>query len=188
GAGIVVLERYDHALARGARIYGEVCGAAVNNNAYHLTAPDKRGEGLAAVMRTALADAQISPAAVEYVNAHATGTKYHDAVETMAIKAVLGARAYQIPVSSIKGATAHPMAAAGSIEAIATLLALRDGIVPPTLHYEEPDPECDLDYVPNTARPAAIGCALSVSSGIGGNNAALVLRRAPTQEEGKPGW
>lgn len=177
GAGMLVLEARDHALARGAKIYGEVCGAAVNNNAYHMTAPDKHGEGLAAVLRAALQDAGIRPQAVDYVNAHATGTKYHDAVETAAIKSVLGPHAYAIPVSSIKAATAHPMAAAGALEAIATLLALRDGVVPPTLNYETPDPECDLDYVPNVSRHMALQCAVSLSAGIGGNNAALVLRK-----------
>lgn len=177
GAGILVLEERKHALARGARIYGEVCGSATNNNAYHITAPDKRGEGLAAVLRGALADARVAPESVDYVNAHATGTKYHDAVETAAIKEVLGARAYAIPVSSIKGATAHAMAAAGSLEAIVSLLVIRDGIVPPTLNYEVPDPECDLDVVPNEARRVPVGCVVSISSGIGGNNAAVVLRR-----------
>ncbi|MBI3947933.1 MAG: beta-ketoacyl-[acyl-carrier-protein] synthase family protein [Armatimonadetes bacterium] len=177
GAGMLVVEARDHAVARGARIYGEVCGAAVNNNAYHVTAPDKQGEGLAAALRAALGDAEVPPEAVDYVNAHATGTKYHDAVETAAIKAVLGARAGEIPVSSIKAATAHPMAAAGSLEAIASLLALRDGIVPPTLNYETPDPACDLDCVPNIARRTSLRCVVSLSSGIGGNNAALVLRK-----------
>lgn len=180
GAGMLFLEERERARARGARIYGEVCGAAVNNNAYHVTAPDKRGEGLAHVLRAALAEARVPPDAVDYVNAHATGTKYHDAVETMAIKQVLGDHAYRIPVSSIKAGTAHAMAAAGSLEAIASLLALRDGIVPPTLNYEEPDPECDLDCVPNTAREASVRCVVSLSSGIGGNNAALVLRRDDT--------
>lgn len=177
GAGMLLLEEREHARARGARIYGEVCGAATNNNAYHVTAPDKRGEGLTQVVRAALADAAIDPEAVDYVNAHATGTKYHDVVETLAIKQNLGERAYQVPVSSIKAATAHAMAAAGSLEAIACLLAIRDGVVPPTLNYEEPDPECDLDCVPNAAREARVTCALSISAGIGGNNAALILRR-----------
>jgi 3-oxoacyl-[acyl-carrier-protein] synthase II len=177
GAGMLLLEEREHARARGAIIYGEVCGAAVNNNAYHITAPDKRGEGLALVLRAALADARVAPEAVDYVNAHATGTKYHDVIETVAIKEVLGARAYQIPVSSIKAGTAHAMAAAGSLEAIASLLAMRDGRVPPTLNYEEPDPECDLDCVPNVAREATVRCVASLSSGIGGNNAALILRR-----------
>ncbi len=177
GAGMLLLEEREHARARGARIYGELLGAATNNNAYHVTAPDKRGEGLAAVLRAALADAHAAPETVDYVNAHATGTKYNDVVETTAIKEVLGPRAYEIPVTSIKAATAHPMAAAGSLEAIATLLALRDGIVPPTLNYQVPDPECDLDCVPGEARQVPMRLAVSISSGIGGNNAAVVLGR-----------
>jgi 3-oxoacyl-(acyl-carrier-protein) synthase len=179
GAGVLVLEGRAHAEARGARIYAELVGYGMNNNAYHLTAPDKGGEGLVQVMRRALADAQVLPEEIDYVNAHGTGTQYHDAAETQALKAVLGNHAYRIPVSSIKAATAHPMAAAGTLEAIASVLAIRDGMVPPTLHYETPDPECDLDYVPNVARPATVHCVLSISSGIGGNNAAVIFRRVP---------
>lgn len=178
GAGVLVLERRAHAEVRGARIYAEVLGYGTNNNAYHLTAPDKGGEGLVRVLRMALDEAQILPEEVDYVNAHGTGTQYHDAAETQALKAVLGDHAYRIPVSSIKAATAHAMAAAGSLEAIASVLAMRDGMVPPTLHYETPDPECDLDYVPNAARPACVRCVLSISSGIGGNNAAVILRKS----------
>lgn len=177
GAGVLVLESRAHAEARGAQIYAELLGYGVNNNAYHLTAPDRGGEGLVQVVQMALAEAQVSPQEIDYVNAHGTGTQYHDAVETQALKAVLGDHAYRIPVSSIKAATAHPMAAAGTLEAIASVLAIRDGMVPPTLHYETPDPVCDLDYVPNVARAAAVHCVLSISSGIGGNNAAVIFRR-----------
>lgn len=177
GAGVLIVESEAHAVARGARIYAEVCGYGVNNNAYHLTAPDKGGAGMIQVLRQAFAQARLAPAQIDYVNAHGTGTVYHDLAETQAIKAVLGARAYAVPVSSIKAAIAHPMAAAGSLEAIASVLALRDGIVPPTLHYETPDPECDLDYVPNQAREAVVNTVLSISSGIGGNNAAIIFQR-----------
>lgn len=177
GAGAVVLEELEHARSRGARIYGEVLGYAVNNNGYHLTAPDKEGEGIVAVLQAALRDAGVAGEQVDYVNAHGTGTAYFDVTETKAVKTVLGARAYQIPLDSIKPATGHMMSAAGSVEAIATLCALRDGHVPPTLNLEQPDPACDLDYVPGQSRRADIRTALSISSGIGGNNAALVLRR-----------
>ena len=151
-------------------------GYAVNNNAYHLTAPDKGGEGIIAVLREALRDAGVDGKEIDYVNAHGTGTAYFDVTETKAVKAVLGARAYQIPMSSIKPAIGHMMAAAGSVEAIATICALRDGMVPPTLNLRQPDPECDLDYVPAHAKAFPARTALSISSGIGGNNAAVVLR------------
>jgi 3-oxoacyl-(acyl-carrier-protein) synthase len=177
GAGALVLEELAHAQARGATIYGEVLGYAVNNNAYHLTAPDKEGDGIIAVLQAALRDAGVAGAEIDYVNAHGTGTAYFDVTETKAVKAVLGARAYEIPMSSIKPATGHMMAAAGSVEAIATLCALRDGMIPPTLNLEQPDPECDLDYVPGHARAVDARTALSISSGIGGNNAAVVLRK-----------
>ncbi|HOF90026.1 MAG TPA: beta-ketoacyl-[acyl-carrier-protein] synthase family protein [Armatimonadota bacterium] len=177
GCGALVLESLERAEARGAAIYGEVLGYAVNNNAYHLTAPDKAGDGIVAVLRAALRDAGVTGDAVDYVNAHGTGTAYFDVTETTAVKTVLGDRAYRIPISSIKPAIGHMMAAAGSAEAIATLCALRDGIIPPTLNHEQPDPDCDLDYVPGRARRQPIRTALSISSGIGGNNAAVVLRR-----------
>ena len=175
GAGMLLLEDFQHAQQRGATIYAQVLGYGVNNNAYHLTAPDKGGAGLAQVLQMALADAQISPDQLDYINAHGTGTKYHDPAETQAIKSVLGDHAYRIPVSSIKAATGHVMAGAGAVEAIASILAMRDSMVPPTLNYQEPDPECDLDYVPNQARKAEVSICASISSGIGGNNAALIL-------------
>ncbi len=176
GAGMVVLEELEHAQNRGARICAEVLGYALNNNAYHLTAPDKGGEGMVQVLQQALRNAQLNANEIDYVNAHGTGTQYHDVAETIAIKQVLGRRAYDIPVSSIKAATTHTMAAAGSIETIATVLAMRDGIVPPTINYETPDPECDLDVVPNKSREWEVRAALSISAGIGGNNGAIVLR------------
>jgi 3-oxoacyl-(acyl-carrier-protein) synthase len=177
GAAALVLEDAEHAQARGATILAEVLGYAVNNNAYHLTAPDKEGDGIVAVLNEALRDAGVAGAEIDYVNAHGTGTAYFDVTETKAVKATLGSRAYEIPMSSIKPAIGHMMAAAGSVEALATVCALRDGKVPPTLHHAEPDPECDLDYVPGAAKAADIRTALSISSGIGGNNAAVVLRR-----------
>lgn len=177
GAAMVVIETEASARKRGVQPIAELLGWAVNNNAYHLTAPDKGGAGLHAVMEAALRDAGLSPNAIDYVNAHGTGTQYNDVAETQAIKGVLGERAYKVPVSSIKAATSHTMGAAGSLEAIATALALRDGILPPTLNYQTPDPECDLDYVPNESRRASIETALSNSSGIGGNNASLILRK-----------
>lgn len=176
GAGMVVLEELEHARNRGARIYAEVLGYALNNNAYHLTAPDKGGAGMVQVLKQALGNAHMNPDEIGYVNAHGTGTLYHDVAETLAIKQVLGKHAYDIPVSSIKAATTHTMAAAGSIETIATVLSLRDGIVPPTVNYETPDPECDLDVVPNKAKEWKVRAAMSISAGIGGNNGAIVLR------------
>lgn len=176
GAGILVLETWESAMRRNAKVYAEVVGSAVNNNAYHLTAPDKGGAGLREVMEKALSDAQIGPEQIDYINAHGTGTQYNDLAETQAIKAVLGTRAVNVPISSIKAATSHTMAAAGALEAIATIQAIVEGTLPPTLNYQTPDEECDLDYVPNQARTAAIRTAISNSSGIGGNNASLVLR------------
>jgi 3-oxoacyl-(acyl-carrier-protein) synthase len=177
GAAALVLEDLEHAQARGATIFGEVLGYAVNNNAYHLTAPDKEGEGIVAVLQEALRDAGVSGQEIDYVNAHGTGTAYFDVTETKAVKTVLGDRAYQISMSSIKPAVGHMMAAAGSIEALITLCALRDDIAPPTMNLEQPDPECDLDYVPGLAKQVAMQTALSISSGIGGNNAVVVLRK-----------
>jgi 3-oxoacyl-(acyl-carrier-protein) synthase len=177
GSAALVLEELEHARARGATILGEVLGCAVNNNAYHLTAPDKEGEGIIAVLREALRDAGVTGNDIDYVNAHGTGTAYFDVTETKAVKTVLGDRAYHIPMSSIKPALGHMMAAAGSVEALITVCALRDGLAPPTLNLQQPDPECDLNYVPGTAHQAEMRTALSISSGIGGNNAAVVLRR-----------
>jgi len=179
GAAALVLENLEHARARGATILAEVLGYAVNNNAYHLTAPDKEGEGIVEVLREALRDAGVAGNEIDYVNAHGTGTAYFDVTETKAVKTVLGDRAYRIPMSSIKPAVGHMMAAAGSVEAIVTVCALRDGLAPPTLNLDQPDPECDLNYVPGTAQQAAMRTGLSISSGIGGNNAAVVLRKGP---------
>ena len=176
GAAVLVLETWEEAERRNAKVYAEVLGWAVNNNAHHLTAPDKEGAGLEAVMNAALRDAQISSDKIDYINAHGTGTQYNDLAETQAIKKVLGERAAQVPISSIKAATSHIMGGAGALEAIATVLALQNQILPPTINYQTPDPECDLDYVPNVAREAKLQTALSNSSGIGGNNASVVLQ------------
>jgi 3-oxoacyl-[acyl-carrier-protein] synthase II len=176
GAAILVLETWESALKRDAKVYAEVLGHAINNNAHHLTAPDKDGRGLESVMLRALRDAGIGPSEIDYINAHGTGTQYNDLAETQAIKRVLGERARQVPVSSIKAATSHTMGAAGALEAIACVLALQNQTLPPTLNYETPDPACDLDIVPNKGRSHAIRTVLSNSSGIGGNNASVVLR------------
>ncbi len=177
GAGALVVEEYEHARRRGARIHAELVGYGLNNNAFHMTAPAKEGAGSAAVMKMALADAGLSPEAVDHINAHGTGTKPNDVTETQAVKAVFGAHAARMPVTSIKGGLGHMMGAAGSVEAIASILSMRDGIIPPTLNYREPDPECDLDYVVNTARAMTLGTVLSNSAGIGGCNAAVILRK-----------
>ena len=150
----------------------------MNNNAFHMTAPDRNGAGTAQVMQMALADANLRPDEIDHINAHATGTKYNDVTETMAIKAVFGPHAYRIPVNGIKSMTGHTMGAAGAMEAIASILSLRDGVIPPTINLETPDPECDLNYVPNVSIKSAIRTVLSNSAGIGGCNAALVFRKA----------
>ncbi len=177
GAAMVVLERLDRAVARGAVVLAELLGHAMNNNAFHMTAPDKDGGGVRSVMEMALRDAGVAPGEIDHVNAHATGTKYNDVTETLAIKAVLGERARAIPVNGIKAMTGHTMGAAGAMEALATVLAIRDGIIPPTMNLETPDPECDLDYVPGAAARRDVRTAISNSAGIGGCNAALVFRR-----------
>ncbi len=177
GAAVLVLESLAHAEARGAEPLAEVLGSWQTNNAYHLTAPDKGARGMIRVLAGAISDAGVEPHDIDYVNAHGTGTEAHDPEETHAIKTVLGQHAYGIPVSSIKGAVAHMMGAAGAAEAIATIQTLRTGIVPPTVNYQERDEECDLDYVPNEAREAPVECAASISAGVGGSNACVVLRR-----------
>ena len=177
GAAMVVLESESSMRARGATPIAQFMGWSVTNNAHHLTAPDKGGAGLALAMTNALANAGVEPAQIDYINAHGTGTQYNDVAETEAIKTVFGAHAQSLAVSSIKAATSHLMGAAGSIEAIACALALRDGILPPTLNLEEPDENCDLDYVPLQSRAQNIEYALSNSSGIGGNNATLILKK-----------
>ncbi|OPY69144.1 MAG: 3-oxoacyl-(acyl-carrier-protein) synthase 2 [Syntrophorhabdaceae bacterium PtaU1.Bin034] len=177
GAGIVVMEELEHARQRGATIYAEIVGYGYNGDAYHITAPSPDGDGAIRCMRMALKDAGISPEQVDYINAHGTSTDLNDASETIAIKAVFGEKAYRVPVSSTKSMIGHLLGAAGAVEAIFSILAIRDQICPPTINYENPDPECDLDYVPNTARKHAITHVASNSFGFGGTNAVLIFKR-----------
>jgi 3-oxoacyl-[acyl-carrier-protein] synthase II len=177
GAGIVVLERLDLARARGAHMYGEIAGYGATADAYHITAPAENGQGAAECMQVALDDAGLQPSAVDYINAHGTSTPLNDISETRAIKTVFGEQAYRVAISSSKSMTGHLMGSAGAIEAIFSLLAIRDQILPPTINYEVPDPECDLDYVPNQARPAEVNVVMSNSFGFGGHNAILIFRR-----------
>ncbi len=177
GAGMLVLEELQTAVDREARIYGEIAGYGSVCEAYHITGPDPAGTGAIGCMTRALADANLPPAAVQYVNAHGTSTPLNDIVETKAIKSVFGDQSRRLMVSSNKSMTGHAVGAAGAIEAIFSLCAIQDGIVPPTINYETPDPECDLDYVPNTARQARVDVVLSNSFGFGGTHASLVFRR-----------
>jgi len=177
GSGIVVLEELEHAKKRGAKIYAEMSGYGYNGDAYHITAPCPDGDGFIRCIRMALKDAQLSPDDVDYINAHGTSTKLNDYIETLAIKEVFKEKAYKIPVSSTKSMTGHLLGAAGAIEAIFSVLSIRDQVCPPTINYENPDPECDLDYVPNTARNRAINVVMSNAFGFGGTNSTLVLRR-----------
>lgn len=177
GAGIVVLEELEHALARGAKIYAEIVGYGATGDAYHITAPAPEGEGGARAMKMALDDAGLAPEEVGYINAHGTSTEYNDKFETMAIKAVFGDHAYNLAVSSTKSMTGHLLGAAGGIEAIFTVLALKEGILPPTINLETPDSECDLDYVPNEARRQQVNAAISNSLGFGGHNATIAFRK-----------
>ena len=176
GAGVVVMEELEHAQRRGARIYGELIGYGMNSDAYHITAPPEEGEGAVRCMELALKDAGIGKDQIGYINAHGTSTMA-DAIETRAIKRVFGEQAFRIPVSSTKSMTGHLLGAAGGIEAVFCILALFHGILPPTINLENPDTACDLDYVPDKARPAAIKAALSNSFGFGGVNACLVFKR-----------
>jgi 3-oxoacyl-[acyl-carrier-protein] synthase II len=178
GGAAVILEEREHALARGAHIYGELVGYGATADAYHITSPSPEGEGNARSMKMALAGAKLEPTDIEYINAHGTSTQPNDREETAAIKSVFGAHAYKLLVSSTKSMTGHLLGAAGALEAIACLLALRDGCIPPTINYTTPDPALDLDYVPNTARPKEIKTALSNSMGFGGHNATLIFTRA----------
>jgi 3-oxoacyl-[acyl-carrier-protein] synthase II len=177
GGGILVLESLEHARRRDARVYGEIIGYGMTGDAHHMTAPDPEGDGAARAMTGALADARLSPTAVDYINAHGTSTPYNDKFETLAIKRVFGEHARKLAVSSTKSMTGHLLGAAGGIEAIATVLALHHGMLPPTINYETPDPDCDLDYVPNQARKQDIETALSNAFGFGGTNATLAFRK-----------
>jgi 3-oxoacyl-[acyl-carrier-protein] synthase II len=177
GAGILILEDLQFALKRKAKIYGELIGYGYTGDAYHITAPSPDGDGAVRCMKMAIRDAGLKPEDVDYINAHGTSTPLNDFTETLAIKAVFGDHAKKVPISATKSMTGHLLGAAGSTEAIFTILAIRDGIMPPTINYEEPDPQCDLDYVPNVARRKPIKVAMSNAFGFGGTNATLVFKK-----------
>jgi 3-oxoacyl-[acyl-carrier-protein] synthase II len=177
GAGVLLLEEMEHALRRGARIYCEIVGYGLTADAYHITAPSPDGEGAARSMQMAIDDAGLKPEEVDYINAHGTSTPLNDKLETVAIKAVFGERAYQIPVSSNKSMVGHMLGAAGAVEGIASAFTIYHGIIPPTINYEHPDPECDLDYVPNKARKQEVRIVISNSLGFGGHNCTIALKR-----------
>jgi len=185
GAGVVILEDLEFAKRRGARIYAEVIGYGASSDAYHITSPAPNGEGAARCMAMALRDADIAPAVMGYINAHGTSTKYGDELETIAIKTVFGDHAYKIPVSSTKSMTGHLLGAAGGVEAVISILAMDRGVLPPTINLENPDPECDLDYVPNTARKAQVEVTMSNSFGFGGTNACLIFRKYLPAQAGR---
>jgi 3-oxoacyl-[acyl-carrier-protein] synthase II len=177
GAGIIILEELQFALKRKAKIHGELVGYGYTGDAYHITAPSPDGDGAARCMRMAIKDAGLKPEDVDYINAHGTSTPLNDLTETIAVKTVLGERAQKVPISATKSMTGHLLGAAGSTEAIFTILSIRDGIMPPTLNYEEADPQCDLDYIPNAARRKPLKVAISNAFGFGGTNATLVFKK-----------
>ena len=177
GAGIIILETLEHALARGAKILAELAGYGASDDAYHITAPEPTGKAAVQAIESALKDAEVSPQEVNYINAHGTSTEYNDKTETAVIKEVFGERAYKIPISSTKSMTGHLLGAAGAVELIATVLQINEGFIHPTINYTDPDPECDLDYVPNKAREANIQVAISNSLGFGGHNSVLVVKK-----------
>ncbi len=177
GAAALILESLEHAQARGARIYAEAAGQGSSSDGLHMAAPDPEANGPARAMRWAIADAGLTPQDIDYINAHGTSTPLNDLTETRAIKKVFGDHAYKLAISSVKSMLGHAMGASGALEAIATAMTLHEGIIPPTINYETPDPELDLDYVPNTARRQAVRVALSNSFGLGGSNACLILKR-----------
>ena len=177
GAGVAVLETLEHAKARKAPIWAELVGYGRTSDAYHVTAPEPSGHGAARAMVMAMKDADVNPQEISYINAHGTSTKLNDKVETLAIKAAMAEHAYTIPVSSTKSMTGHLLGAAGGIEFAASVLAIKDNIIPPTINYETPDPDCDLDYVPNHSRKAPLDVVMTNSLGFGGHNASLIVRR-----------
>jgi 3-oxoacyl-[acyl-carrier-protein] synthase II len=177
GAGIVVLETLEHAQARGAFIYGELIGFGASDDAYHMTAPDPEGKAAVLAMEAAIKNAGISKDEIDYINAHGTSTEMNDSIETLAIKKVFGERAYKIPISSTKSMTGHILGGAAGVELIAILLSMLGGFIHPTINYETPDPNCDLDYVPNKFRESQINTALSNSLGFGGHNSTIVVKR-----------
>ncbi|MBI5442671.1 MAG: beta-ketoacyl-ACP synthase II [Deltaproteobacteria bacterium] len=177
GGGVLILEDLEHARARGAQVYGELIGYGATADAYHITAPDPDGDGAARCMAAALRSAKLNPEEIDYINAHGTSTPFNDYYETLAIKKVFGEHARKVWISSTKSMTGHLLGAAGSVEAAFSILALRDQVAPPTINYDTPDPECDLDYVPNVARRGKLRIVLSNSFGFGGTNATLIFRR-----------
>jgi 3-oxoacyl-[acyl-carrier-protein] synthase II len=177
GAGIIVLEELDHALARGAKIYAEIIGYAATGDAYHITAPAPNGEGGARAMKQAVEGSGLTVTDIDYINAHGTSTPYNDKFETLAIKEVFGEHAYKLAISSTKSMTGHLLGAAGGVEAIFSILAIKEGIIPPTINLKTPDPDCDLDYVPNEARKQQVNVALSNSLGFGGHNATIIFKK-----------
>jgi 3-oxoacyl-[acyl-carrier-protein] synthase II len=178
GAASLILEEYEHAKARGAKIYAEVLGYSLNNDGFHMTTPLPSGESCIRAMRDALTDANVAPEQIDYINAHASSTQLNDSAETMSIKEVFGERAYKVPVSGTKGYYAHPLGATGAIEATLCALAMERQWVPPTINYQNPDPTCDLDIVPNHGRAAELNYIMSNSFGFGGINASIVLGKA----------
>jgi 3-oxoacyl-[acyl-carrier-protein] synthase II len=176
GAGILVLESAEHARARGARVYGEIVGYGTSADAHHVAAPDAEGEGIGRAMQWALKRAHLAPERVDYINAHGTGTRLNDSIETSAIKKVFGETAYNIPISSTKSMIGHTLGGAGAIESIICLKAMQEGILPPTINYNTPDPACDLDYVPNVARAKSVNVAMTNSIGLGGHNASVIFQ------------
>jgi len=176
GAGVLVLESLEHARARGARIYCELAGYAATSDAFHITQPDPEGKGLSMAMKRAMASANVTPGEVDYVNAHGTSTPYNDKFETLAIKKVFGEHARKLAISSTKSMTGHLLGAAGGIESVICVKTIETGMIAPTINLEEPDPDCDLDYVPNVARAAKVRTALSNNLGFGGQNAVAVFR------------
>lgn len=177
GSGMMILESLEHAQARGAKIYAEMAGYGMSGDGYHMTSPPPDGEGAARCMQAALQDAGIEPARIDYINAHGTSTPLNDLYETRAIKTVFGDQAYKVPVSSTKSMTGHLLGGAGGVETVFTALVIQHGILPPTINLDNPDPECDLDYVPNVARKADVAYAMTNSFGFGGTNASLILKR-----------
>ena len=177
GSGILVLESLEHALARGARIYCEIAGYAATCDGFHITSPDPEGKGLSLAMSRSLHDARIAPMEVDYINAHGTSTPYNDKFETLAIKKVFGDHARKVLISSTKSMTGHLLGAAGGVEAIVSIKAIQTGEIPPTINLDTPDPDCDLDYVPNVKRSARVNTVMSDNLGFGGQNAALIFRR-----------
>ena len=175
GAGVLVLEEYEHAVKRNAKIYGEILGFGSSGDAFHVTAPHPEGKGAALAMQHALKEGGVTPEQVGYINAHGTSTVYNDRMETLAVKAVFGEQAYKVPMSATKSMTGHLLGASGAVEAMFCMLAMRDSFLPPTINYKEPDPECDLDVIPNVGREAKVDYALSNSFGFGGHNATLLM-------------